>query len=165
MEDNLEKLIEAYKEGDAFARERLKKMKEKFEELIKLCESGQAITKENVGENILADKKGFQLIIPTDNKKTHGYFLVVSEQGHDCYTHDDVSTHIYHILKGEGEFIVDGERFPVKEGETPVIIPPKKTFYYSGKMLMILEMLPNFEQENSHVDKFVEYEEENEEVR
>jgi mannose-6-phosphate isomerase-like protein (cupin superfamily) len=82
--------------------------------------------------------------------------LVNSIQGHDCYSNNSLSTHIYHILDGKGEFIIDDKIVPVEAGSM-VVIPPNVTFYYSGRMLMQLEMTPNFVEEHDHCVKKVSY--------
>ena len=130
---------------------------ERFNKLINLYHKGESYTKDNIGENmILINREGFDLIIPKDNKEEHGYFLVDSIHGHDCYSYNSVSTHIYHILEGEGEFVINDETIPVKKGDI-VKIEPNKVFYYRGKMLMIFEMLPNFKEENDHIVQTVSY--------
>ena len=128
-----------------------------FNNLIAMYKSGQTVTQDNVGVNmILVNKNGFDLIIPTTNKDDHGYFLVNSMHGHDCYSYNSESTHIYHVLDGEGEFVVDGETVSVNEGDV-VTIDPNKVFYYKGKMIMMFEMIPNFKEENNHVVEEVSY--------
>lgn len=129
----------------------------KFERLIEMYNNGETFSNENVGENmILVNRDGFDLVIPKDNKDDHGYFLVNSIQGHDCYSYNSESTHIYHILDGEGYFIIDDQRFKVKAGDS-ITIEPNQVFYYCGKMLMSFEMTPNFKDENDHIVKAVTY--------
>lgn len=129
----------------------------KFERLIELYNKGETFSNENIGENmILVNRDGFDLIIPKDNKDEHGYFLVNSTQGHDCYSYNSESTHIYHILDGEGYFIINDQRFEVKAGDS-IKIDPNQVFYYCGKMLMSFEMTPNFKDENDHIVKAVTY--------
>ena len=129
----------------------------KFEELIKRYKKGEIFTAEDIGEDfIFINKDGFDLVIPKDNKDEHGYFLVNSIQGHDSYSYNSVSTHIYHVLEGEGTFIVEDKQIPVKKGDS-ITIDPGKVFYYSGIMLMTFEMLPNFKEENNHIVKSVSY--------
>ena len=128
-----------------------------FEKIIKMYKQGQEVSQANLDENmILVNKNGFDLIIPKNNQDNHGYFLVNSVQGHDCYSYNSESTHIYHVLDGSGEFVVDGETLLVKTGDT-ITIKPNQVFYYKGKMLMVFEMLPNFKEENNHVVKEVNY--------
>ena len=65
------------------------------------------ITQDNVGEGMfLVDRGNFQLIIPSDNTDEHGDFFVHSTEGHDCYSYNTISTHIYNIIDGEGEFVI-----------------------------------------------------------
>lgn len=128
-----------------------------FEDLINIYKEGKKITTENVGENrILINKEGFDLIISKDNTEEHGYFLVNSIYGHDCYSYNSKSTHIYNVLEGEGEFIIDNNSLIVKKGDV-VTIKLNQVFYYSGKMLLKMEMLPNFKEENNHLVQLVSY--------
>lgn len=128
-----------------------------FEDLINIYNEGKEITTENVGTNrILINKEGFDLIISKDNTDEHGYFLVNSIYGHDCYSYNSESTHIYSVVEGEGEFIVDDTVISVKKGDV-ITIKPNQVFYYSGKMLLKMEMLPNFKEENDHLVRLVSY--------
>lgn len=130
---------------------------ETFKDLIELYYKCEEYTQDNVGENrILINKEGFNLIISKNNKETHGVYLVESIEGHDCYSYNTVSTHIYNIIDGEGEFVIDNKIIPVKKGDT-ITINPNQIFYYSGKMLMIMEMLPDFKEENNHIVETVSY--------
>ena len=132
-----------------------------FKDLIDLYYKEEKYTKTNVGKNrILVNRDGCNLIIPNDNKEEHGIYLIESIQGHDCYSYNNLSTHIYHIIEGEGEFIVEDKAFPVYKGNS-IKINPNEIFYYSGKMLMILEMFPDFNEEHNFIVKKVIYEEEN----
>ncbi len=132
-------------------------MPEKFTNLINLCRRGAALTAENVGEGMfLVDRGTFQLVIPSDNTDSHGYFFVYSIKGHDCYSYNSVSTHVYHVVDGTGKFIVDGETIEVKPGDS-VTIEPNKVFTYEGNMILTFEMTPNFKEENDHFVKKVDY--------
>lgn len=131
---------------------------EKFERLINMCKVRMPITTENVGEGMfLVDRGSFQLIIPSDNKEEHGDFLVNSIQGHDNYSYNTESTHVYHVLDGSGKFIVDDEEVEVMPGDT-ITIAPNKVFSYEGEMIMTLGMTPNFKEENEHIVRQVTYE-------
>lgn len=132
-------------------------MSSMFKGIIGMYEKGDPVTQETVGESmILVNKEGFDLIIPKNNTDDHGIFLVNSIKGHDCYSYNSASTHIYRVLNGEGEFIIDDKNFFVKEGDV-VVIEPNRTFYYRGKMLMTMEMMPNFRDENNNVVRAVNY--------
>ena len=132
-------------------------MKEKFINLINMCKNGIALTHENVGDGMfLVDRGTFQLVIPSDNTDSYGIFFVYSIKGHDCYSYNSESTHIYHIIDGMGKFIIDGETIEVKSGDE-IIIEPNKVFTYLGNMIITFEMTPNFKQENDHFVKKVDY--------
>ncbi|MBQ1298504.1 cupin domain-containing protein [Candidatus Saccharibacteria bacterium] len=132
-------------------------MENKFIDLIELCKNNITLTDENVGEGrALVDRGTFQLVIPLDNTEDHGIFFVNSIKGHDSYSYNSESTHIYHIIDGTGEFIIDDEVTEVKPGDT-VTIEPNKTFTYKGNMIIVFEMIPNFKEENDHFVKKVDY--------
>ena len=132
-------------------------MENKFKNLIDMCKEGVAITNENVGEEmILVDRGSFQLVIPSDNTESHGDFFVYSIDGHDCYSYNSESTHIYHIIDGTGKFIIDDRTIDVKKGDT-IVIEPNKVFTYMGNMIITFEMTPNFKEENDHFVKKVDY--------
>ena len=132
-------------------------MKEKFTKLINMCKNGIALTSDNVGDGMfLVDRDTFQLVIPSDNTDEHGDFFVYSIKGHDCYSYNSESTHIYHIIDGTGKFIIGDEEIEVTAGDT-ITIEPNKTFTYMGKMIITFEMTPNFKEENDHFVKKVDY--------
>jgi len=132
-------------------------MKEKFIHLINTCKNGIALTNENIGDGMfLVDRGTFQLVIPSDNTDSYGNFFVYSIKGHDCYSYNSESTHIYHIIDGMGKFIIDGETIEVRSGDE-IIIEPNKVFTYFGNMIITFEMTPNFKQENDHFVKKVDY--------
>lgn len=132
-------------------------MKEKFTNLINMCKNGIALTSDNVGDGMfLVDRETFQLVIPSGNTDSHGDFFVYSIKGHDCYSYNSESTHIYHIIDGTGKFIIDEKIIEVKAGDT-VTIEPNKVFTYEGNMIITFEMTPNFKEENDHFVKKVDY--------
>ena len=135
-------------------------MEEKFRNLIEMCKNGVTLTNENVGEGMfLVDRGTFQLTIPSDNKDDHGYFFINSIKGHDSYSYNE-GTLIYHILDGDGKFIIEDNIVLVKKGDV-ITIEPNKVFTYMGKMLLILEMLPNFNEKTDHFVRYVDYDKEN----
>ncbi|MBQ3320702.1 hypothetical protein IJH72_01045 [Candidatus Saccharibacteria bacterium] len=132
-------------------------MEEKFKDLIELCKNNIILTDENVGEGrVLVDRKTFQLVIPLDNTEEYGVFFVNSIKGHDCFSYNSESTHVYHIIDGMGEFIVDDNVIKANPGDT-ITIEPGKVFTYKGSMIIVFEMIPNFKEENDHFVKAVDY--------
>ena len=128
-----------------------------FTNLINLCRNGIALTNDNVGEGMfLVDRGTFQLVIPSDNTVSHGDFFVYSIKGHDCYSYNSVSTHVYHIIDGTGKFIINDKVIEVTAGDT-IIIEPNNVFTYEGNMIITFEMTPNFKEENDHFVKEVNY--------
>ncbi len=132
-------------------------MEEKFKDLIDMCKNGIALNDENIGSGMfLVDRKTFQLVIPSDNTDSHGDFFVYSIKGHDCYSYNSVSTHIYHIVDGTGKFIIDDQSVEVNPGDI-ITIEPNKVFTYEGNMIITFEMTPNFKEENDHFVREVNY--------
>lgn len=132
-------------------------MNYKFSNIIKMCKNGIPLTNDNIGNELfLVDRGTFQLIIPNDNTDNHGDFFVNSIKGHDCYSYNSESTHIYHIIEGNGKFIIDDKIVEVKEGDT-ITIEPNQVFTYIGNMLLSFEMIPNFKEENDHFVRKVNY--------
>ena len=132
-------------------------MKDKFTKLIAMCKAGIELNNENIGEGMfLVDRGTFQLVIPSDNTDEHGDFFVYSSKGHDCYSYNSESTHVYHIIDGTGKFIIDDEVIEVQAGDT-IKIDPNKVFTYEGNMIITFEMMPNFKEENDHFVRKVEY--------
>lgn len=132
-------------------------MNNKFEKLIELSKNGVTLTQENVGEGMnLVDRDSFQLVIPSYNTDEHGYYFVNSIKGHDCYSYNSKSTHIYKIVSGTGKFIIDDNIIEVNPGDT-ITIEPNKVFSYEGNMIITFEMIPNFKVENDHFVKKVDY--------
>ena len=130
----------------------------KFDRLIEMCENGVALNEANVGDDMIFINRGsFQLIIPKEgNTDDHGDFFVYSINGHDCYSYNSESTHVYRIIDGNGIFIIDNETIDVKPGDV-VTIEPNKVFTYMGNMILTFEMMPNFKDENDHFVEKVEY--------
>ena len=133
---------------------------DKFYELIEICKKNKDLKKEDLEEGmILVDRGTFKLVIPSNNTDKHGDFFVYSIKGHDCYSYNSKSTHVYHVIEGEGKFIIDGKEFFVKAGDT-LTIEPNKVFTYIGNMILTFEMMPNFKEENDHFVEKVNYKEE-----
>ena len=141
-------------------------MEEKYHNLIEMCKNGIALTQDNVGDDmIFVDRGSFHLIIPKEgNTDEHGDFFINSIKGHYCYSYSDVSIHTYHILDGNGVFIIDDERKNVKKGDT-IIIEPKTVYTYICNMLLIEEMEPNFKEEYEHEVGLVDYSKINEKIK
>lgn len=80
--------------------------------------------------------------------KDMGLVLEDCFKGHDKYTINTVTTHIYYVLEGEGQYCVAGEMFKVKKDDV-IEIPPNTEFVFVGKMKLLLINIPDFKPENS----------------
>lgn len=90
---------------------------------------------------------GYQL----NNRKVEIY-LEVSETGHDEAVSSDEIAHIYYVLEGSGDFVINNEQYPVKVGQL-VEIPPKNRFTFKGKMKLLLIMEPPFSSDKINIIK------------
>ena len=73
-------------------------------------------------------------------------------KGHERYTMNTKSFHIYYVAKGSGTFKINNNFYDVKEGDI-IEIPPKTEFIFKGKMKLLLIMNPPFDEENDIMGK------------
>lgn len=141
---------------------------EKYQQKAQLLELKNMIDKfkdkKEIWKTLLNDdvfrvmKNGFELYIPKSNTDEYGCFLVDSFNGHDSVAYDSVSTHVYYILDGAGTFEINGRFVHANTGDV-IKINPNEVFYYSGKMKMIEEIVPNFNEKNFHIVESINYNE------
>ena len=93
--------------------------------------------------------KGYKF--PIKNKELEIYFVDV-EKGHDTFIISRKITHIYYILEGEGYFIIEGKRCNVVPGML-VEVPPNVEYSFSGRMKMLLIMIPPWFKGNEIITK------------
>lgn len=133
------------------------RLTEKFNGLANMCKEGTALTAENVGNCFFRDNGTFQLVIPNEgNTPEHGEFFINSIKGHKYYSYSDASTHTYHVLNGNGVFIIDGENVPLTKGKR-IDIFKGAVYTYVGNMLLVEEMTPNYVPEWEHEVEEVDY--------
>ncbi len=84
--------------------------------------------------------------------KNIGITLEDVYKGHEKYSTNKKSYHIYYVIQGTGIFKIDGNMYNVKEGDI-VEIPPNTEFVFKGKMKMLLIMNPPFDEKNDIVGK------------
>ena len=89
--------------------------------------------------------KGYQFNL---SEKQIGVYFIDCVKGHDKYCINRESTHIYHILEGEGTFCVDSNICDVVKNDI-LEIPPNTEFVFAGNMKLMLIMTPDFKPENS----------------
>lgn len=104
----------------------------------------------------VVDKECLELMILPNNSNEFGSFFINSRLGHDCFSHELVSTTYYYVLDGQGKFIIDNKEVLVQIGDI-IKIEPNVVFYYEGTMKLLMIMVPNFEEKNHVVDKIVTY--------
>jgi mannose-6-phosphate isomerase-like protein (cupin superfamily) len=84
--------------------------------------------------------EGFRF--PTESKNVEVYY-VDCERGHGGIVSSDSITHVYYVIDGSGEFIIDGNNLHVSAGQVVEILP-NHTFDYNGQMKMVMIMEPPF---------------------
>jgi mannose-6-phosphate isomerase-like protein (cupin superfamily) len=72
-----------------------------------------------------------------------------TEIGHLEEFLDDVSTHMWFIIEGNGTFVIDDEKVKAKPKDL-IVIPPGKRIHYFGKLKMLLCTTPAFDEQNEH---------------
>ena len=130
----------------------------KFDKLIEMCKNGVELNQEVVGPDYIFINRGtFQLIIPKDNPYECGEYFVYASKGHDCFSYNSLSTHVYHVINGTGVFIIDGVEYEAKPEDT-FLINPNTVFTYKGNMILTFEMYPSFQEGTDHQLESANYE-------
>lgn len=94
-----------------------------------------------------SNKYGADLTIYGGGVTSANVVHVSVDEGHFQEFYDKESTFMYYICEGEGVFVLNDERVPVKPADL-VVIPPKTRIYYFGTMKMVLTVTPAFKEEN-----------------
>ena len=89
---------------------------------------------------------------PLKQKDCEIYYIKV-EKGHDVFMISRKITRTYYVLSGVGQFIIDGQNYPVKEGVL-VEVPPQIEYCYSGKMTLIAISRPRWFKDNDTFTKW-----------
>ena len=98
-------------------------------------------------EAVIKSKFGIDLWVYETNNPKAGFAYIEVNQGHLNEFYNQVSTFIYYVLEGEGQFFLNGVETPVKATDL-VIIPPNTKIYYLGKMKLTLTTIPAWAAEN-----------------
>jgi mannose-6-phosphate isomerase-like protein (cupin superfamily) len=93
--------------------------------------------------------KGYKF--PLKNKKLEVYFVDV-KKGHDDFIISKKITHIYYILEGKGYFTIGNKKYNVKPGVV-IEVPPDIEYCYSGKMRILMVMVPPWFKGNEKIIK------------
>lgn len=68
-----------------------------------------------------------------------------TERGHAQEFRHHRSAFVFYILEGSGEWVIDGETYPV-EATDVVVVPPGRAFYYRGRLKQICVTAPAWEE-------------------
>ncbi len=93
-------------------------------------------------------QQGLNLYKFDSNNKEIDIYFEDCFKGHDKYNKNIISTHLYYVLNGEGQFKIDNKVFNVKKDDL-IEIPPNTEFVFTGEMKLLLIMNPPFTPENS----------------
>ncbi|QQR89622.1 MAG: AraC family ligand binding domain-containing protein [Myxococcales bacterium] len=76
-----------------------------------------------------------------------GMVTVETTHGHRQEFYDVASFFVYYIIEGQGAFIINGHKQPVKATDI-IVVPPNHKFYYAGNLKMLLVTSPSWQPEN-----------------
>jgi hypothetical protein len=79
---------------------------------------------------------------PLQQKNLDIYYVEV-DGGHDTFMISRKITRIYYVLNGNGYFTIDSRKLDVSSG-TPVEVPPKVEYSYSGRMKLVVFARPGW---------------------
>lgn len=92
------------------------------------------------------EKFGMNLKVYGDVTQDINFVRASTDVGH-LEEFKNTSTFIYYIIDGEGIFVLDDEKVPVKPGDL-VVIPPNTRIHYFGKLEYTLMVNPPWRAEN-----------------
>lgn len=92
------------------------------------------------------EKFGMQLKVYGDVTTDINFVRASTEIGH-LEEFKNTSWFIYYIIDGEGVFVLNDEKTPVKSGDV-VAIPPNTRIHYFGKLEYTLTVNPPWREEN-----------------
>ena len=82
--------------------------------------------------------KNFESMNLSDKAK---FTVIETEKGHENRIRENECGFFYYILKGEGNFEINGETEECQKGDL-VVIPSGSVFKYTGKMKLFLTTIP-----------------------
>ena len=101
------------------------------------------------------NKYGIDLTLYDQDVPLANVVHVVVKKGHFEEFYDLKSTYTYYIVKGTGTYVLNDEKFDVKETDL-VVIPPKTRIHYFGTMEMVLTVSPAFDEKNERHIRIVD---------
>jgi len=75
--------------------------------------------------------------------------------GHEDEFRHTKSAFVFYVISGSGEWVIEGESFPV-EATDVVIVPAGKRFYYRGELEQVCLTAPAWEEEFEETIRTVE---------
>lgn len=102
----------------------------------------------------IKNKFGIKLWVYPVKRKEAGVAYIKVTKGHLEEFYNTKSTFIYYVVKGRGEFFLNGKKTSVKATDL-VAIPPKTKIYYLGKMELLLTTVPAWQAKNEVHVRFI----------
>ncbi|MBD3362569.1 cupin domain-containing protein [Candidatus Dojkabacteria bacterium] len=87
----------------------------------------------------------------TDKTK---FLIIETDSGHETEIKQKESDFIYYILEGHGYFQIEGHKEKCKKGDL-IVIPAGNKFYYKGKLKMLLNSTPPWNEQQEETIKKV----------
>jgi mannose-6-phosphate isomerase-like protein (cupin superfamily) len=81
-------------------------------------------------------------ILPTMSATTD-HLLIETKNGYDKSLRQSVCEFTYYVISGSGEFIINGAKSPVSQGDV-VVIPPGNIFTCNGHLKLLLVNTPKY---------------------
>lgn len=101
------------------------------------------------------NKFGVDITLYSENVPTNNIVYEEVKIGHLEEFYDNVSTHMWFIIEGEGIFVIDDEKVEISKNDL-IVVPPKKRIHYFGRMKMVLCTTPAFNPKNEVHVRFVD---------
>jgi len=86
-------------------------------------------------------KHGIDLCVYKTKRREVGIVYEKTQKGHFEEFYHKRSTYIYYVLKGRGEFYLNGKKTAVRATDV-IVVPPVTRIYFLGKMELILITVP-----------------------
>lgn len=93
------------------------------------------------------NKFGVDITIYDEGVASNNLVYEETKIGHLEEFLDEVSTHMWFIIEGQGTFVIDDEKIEAGPKDV-VVVPPNKRIHYFGQMKMLLCTTPAFDPKN-----------------
>jgi mannose-6-phosphate isomerase-like protein (cupin superfamily) len=104
-----------------------------------------------IGDKPNFDKRGHRGYFFGTQSDRANHLIIETDIGLEGRQTENICEYAYYVLDGSGIFEINGVEHPVQAG-CLVVIPPKTTFTYRGKLRMLLINTPVFTSDQEVVE-------------